>query len=93
MQHKYSSLNQEYKGLRELYDKAMSEREPDALNKRRAFVLKSQNIQLQRHLNSIRQALESRDGFVYEVDEDLFKIRDLLKASLGSLVFFTGIDN
>ena len=59
--------------------------QPESLQSRRAFVLKSQNIQLQRHLNVLKEELDSKSGFVYEVDEDLLKIRDLLKSALTSL--------
>lgn len=60
----------------------------NALDKRRAFILKSQNVQQQRHLTVLKEALDSKEGFVYEVQEDLYKIQDVLRQSIKTLVVF-----
>ena len=84
LQEKYSHLQGEYDSLKTLYHGAMSSTQPESLQKQRVFVLKSQNIQLSRHVNALKEDLESRDSFVYEAEEDLYKIRDVLKGCLKS---------
>ena len=83
---KYDDLNKKYADLSSLYNECMSEISPkNNLNQRRVFVLKSLNIQLQRHLNQLKESIQSRDSFLFESGEDLQKIHDILKSLITVL--------
>ncbi len=43
-------------------------------------------MQQQRHLTALKEALDAKEGFVYEVQEDLYKIQDVLRQSVVALV-------
>lgn len=73
-----------YSQLESLYKEALEWSGKD-VGKKQIFLLKSQNIQLERFSNDLVKELNSKEGFVHQVDEDLYKIRDILARVVGLL--------
>jgi hypothetical protein len=83
----HEKLEKKYSELKSIYDTALEESSPtsflekgDSLLKKRVFVLKSVNLQLQRQAMAYKTSLESKESFVYQVQEDLLKVKDILES-------------
>ena len=91
LQSENATLQEDLNRMRELYQTATSEssvKNISSFDNRRAILLRSQNVQLQREVMAQRVAILQREHVAGDVEAEVGKVRDFVKGILNEVFCF-----